>query len=424
MSTTNEAEGQRAKVTEFTPKNDSIRCQDCVNYDEDENNVPNVCNECTRFGHTEGINDNFVRAAPDPNATVALTLTIHAITEDGETATVEDRHGNTADLATTDFTHDADSLNIGDTLLCSVLSSAIEPTDLCPDETPEDTSATGDEYDEEQEEQSPANEGTAYIKSETITVQMPLDPIAREEVGTRMADALEEKANLEAKLDAFRKDINARIKKLEKDADEARQEWQDGTREEDVYCDQVADYDAESIIWRNHDTGEEVKRRPMTGEERQYRLPLAPAEENRVSQGEGSAQCELPMGETEEYNQDSTKTCITCGHLSEDASFDLPEACQSCRRGNNGDDDGWIVRRECQSCTNSATPVDMPPCNGCALNPQQAGEADNWEPREEVKVPEETDPYPEADEQGPEAKDGSEEPYETASDNEAEEGKD
>ena len=43
---------------------------------------------------------------PDPNATMAITLTIHAFSEDGETATVEDRHANTADISTASFTHD------------------------------------------------------------------------------------------------------------------------------------------------------------------------------------------------------------------------------------------------------------------------------------------------------------------------------
>lgn len=147
-----------------------------------------------------------------------------------------------------------------------------------------------------------------------------------------------------------------------------------------MYCDQIADYDAGAIIWRNQETGEEVKRRPMTGEERQLRLPIPAPSESRVSHGEGVAdQAELPMGETEAYDPDSARTCINCGHLAEDNTFDLPEACQTCRRGGNGDTDGWTARRECGSCAHSATPVDYPPCKSCTLNPQKPGKKDNWQ---------------------------------------------
>lgn len=318
-------------------------------------------------------------AAPAP---VDITLTIHHISQDGEMAAVEDRHGTIAYLFTTDFTHDSDELNEGDTLLCHVLADAFAETELCMDDAPE------------ADDDKPTNYGTAYIKSESITVPLPLSAEEREEAGTRMAKALSEKAKLEDQLDTYRKGINAQVKQLDSEAAEASKEWLNGKSEQEVYCDQIADYDAGAIIWRNQETGEEVKRRPMTGEERQLRLPIPAPSESRVSHGEGVAdQAELPMGETEPYDPDSAMSCVNCGHLAEDNTMDLPEVCQSCRRGNNGDTDGWTARKECGSCMHSATPVDYPPCKTCQLNPQKPGKKDNWqgkdaaaevEPTEEV----------------------------------------
>ena len=329
MSTTIESEGQSATVTEIIEAGDVSE-----------------------------------PAAPAP---VDITLTIHHISQDGEMAAVEDRHGTIAYLFTTDFTHDADELNEGDTLPCHVLADAFAETELSLDDALED-------------DDKPTNYGTAYIKSESITVPLPLSAEEREEAGTRMAKALSEKARLEDQLDTYRKGINAQVKQLDSEAAEASKEWLNGKSEQEVYCDQIADYDAGAIIWRNQETGEEVKRRPMTGEERQLRLPIPAPSESRVSQGEGVAeQVELPMGETEAYDPDSARTCINCGHLAEDNTMDLPEACQTCRRGGNGDTDGWTERKECGSCMHSATPVDYPPCKSCQLNPQKPGKKDNWQ---------------------------------------------
>ena len=300
-------------------------------------------------------------------APVDITLTIHHISQDGEMAAVEDRRGTIAYLFTTDFTHDADELNEGETLLCHVLADAFAETELSLD----------DALDADDDQ--PTNYGTAYIKSESITVPLPLSAEEREEAGTRMAKALSEKARLEDQLDTYRKGINAQVKQLDSEAAEASKEWLNGKSEQEVYCNVVADYDAGAIIWRNQETGEEVKRRPMTGEERQLRLPIPAPSDGRVSQGEGVAeQAELPMGETEAYDPDSARTCINCGHIGEDNTFDLPEACQTCRRGNNGDTDGWTARKECGSCMHAATPVDYPPCKTCQLNPQKPGKKDNW----------------------------------------------
>lgn len=321
------------------------------------------------------------------SSTVEITLTILAISEDGETITVEDRHGSKADLHCEDFITDeyTEELTVGATLRCHVDTSAVEPTDLRPDGALEDSDAADPE-------DQPTNYGTAWIKSESITVPLPLTAEEREEAGTRMASALSRKSQLEDQLDTFRKRINAQIKELDSEAAAASSEWLNGKSEQEVYCDQVADYDARAIIWRNQETGEEVKRRPMTGEERQLRLPIPAPSESRVSQGEGVAdQAELPMGETESYDPDSAKSCVNCGHLAEDDTFDLPEACQTCRRGGNGDTDGWTERKECPSCAHSATPVDYPPCKACQFNPQKPGKKDNWQGKDSAAEVEPTE---------------------------------
>ena len=335
MSTAIENEGQRATVTEFS--------------------------EAGEGSETAAL------------ATVDITLTFIDFSEDGNTATVEDRHGNTAELTCDDFTHeDSDDLSTGSTLLCHVLVSAVAQTGLRPDDDPDNCTGPADDQ--------PTNYGTAYIKSESITVPLPLSPEEREEAGTRMAKALSEKSRLEDQLDTYRKGINAQVKQLDSEAAEASKEWLNGKSEQEVYCDQIADYDAGAILWRNHETGEEVKRRPMTGEERQLRLPIPAPSDGRISQGEGMAeQAELPMGETEVYDPDSAMSCVNCGHLAEDNTMNLPEACQTCRRGGNGDTDGWTARKECPSCAHSATPVDYPPCKTCQLNPQKPGKKDNWQ---------------------------------------------
>lgn len=51
---------------------------------------------------------------PDGAQTMDITLTILSFSEDSEIATVEDRHGNTADISTTAFTHEQDELSVGE----------------------------------------------------------------------------------------------------------------------------------------------------------------------------------------------------------------------------------------------------------------------------------------------------------------------
>lgn len=396
----------RAAVTELHPTPDTTHsCQKCAHYSDDENYFPDVCREC-RQCNADAVKDNWTAneeepALPgDPPDTTRVTLTIISFSEDGETALVEDSHGNQWNLATLDFVHDAADLNVGDTLLCYVRNSALaaEGCTLRPDE-PAGQEPVTDSEDGEGEQDTPSRPAEAsFLKTETITVSVPLDLEERESVGDRMASALEKIAELEDDLDSYRKSINAEIKSLQKDAEKARKEWQEGKIEQEVYCDVMADYDAEAIIWLVHDTSKEMKRRAMTAEERQYRLPIP-------RPGDAASAATAPAEPADErpapLAMGTPKTCITCGSLANRDGDDLPETCQSCAQANNGEDDNWHPIRECRTCIHSHTQVNMPPCAGCALNVEesQRGETDAWEWQDEestddAAAPDEADGAP------------------------------
>lgn len=394
----------RAKVTELYPAPDTyLTCRGCAHYSDDENYFPDACRECTRC-NADGSKDNWTdngeepELPSDPPDTTRVTLGILSFSEDGETALVEDSHGNQWNLATLDFVHDAADLNVGDTLLCFVQNCALaaEGCTLRPDEPEAQNSA--DEEDEGDVDTPLRPAEPAFLKTETITVSVPLDIEERESVGDRMASALEKISELEDDLDSYRKSINAEIKSLQKDAEKARKEWQEGKTEQEVYCDVMADYGAEAIVWFVHDTGKEMKRRPMTPEERQFRLPI-PRPSDSAPVAASTHPDERPavpvaMG--------TPKTCITCGSLADREGDDMPETCQTCAQANNGEEDNWHPIRECRTCANSHTQVDMPPCAGCSLNVEEAqrGETDAWEWKDEepaTDVPDEAASTPEAD---------------------------
>ena len=225
----------------------------------------------------------------------------------------------------------------------------------------------------------------AFLKTETITVSVPLAPEERESVGDRMASALEQIAELEDDLDSYRKSINAQIKSLQKDAEAARKEWQEGKTEQEVYCDVMADYEAEAIVWIDHDNGTEMKRRPMTAEERQYRLPIP-----RPGDGASTPPSDPADEQTAPPPVDETigtppvtnrHTCLDCGHMNEGENGTQAEECASCSQSGSGEIDQWTPRRECRTCSHSHDIIDMPPCKGCVFNvmPEHRGDEERWE---------------------------------------------
>ena len=65
---------------------------------------------------------------------VRVTLTIHEFSEDGECCTVADKHGHGTELSTDAFLHDAEDIDVGDTIACDILREAWEATGLTPDD--------------------------------------------------------------------------------------------------------------------------------------------------------------------------------------------------------------------------------------------------------------------------------------------------
>lgn len=427
----------RATVTDFNTgttkhEDDGKNCRNCALCEDAENApLPEECRECTRSGIGGGTKDNWTDNGEEPDLpgdppdTTRVTLTMVEFSEDGETVLTEDRHGNRWELSTSDFLQDGDDLDPGDTVLCYIRNSALaaEGCTLRPDE-PEDREPVTDSEDGEDEPDTPSRPAeTSFLKTETITVSVPLDLEERESVGDRMASALEKISELEDDLDSYRKSINAEIKSLQKDAEKARKEWQEGKIEQEVYCDVMADYDAEAIIWLVHDTSKEMKRRAMTAEERQYRLPIPrPGDHTAAASDESTDERPAPVA------MGTPKTCITCGSLANRDGDELPETCQACAQANNGEDDNWHPIRECRTCIHSHTQVNMPPCAGCALNVEEAqrGDTDAWEWMDEestddATAPDEAASAPEAD---PESSEGGTEAPSEAVEEEPEAGED
>ena len=387
----------RATVTDFhtgLPKNedDGKNCRNCARHplaDNESGPMPGECQECTRSGLVGGTKDNWTDNGEEPDLpgdppdTTRVTLDILSFSEDGETALVEDSHGNQWNLATLDFVHDAADLNVGDTLLCYVQNSALaaEGCTLRPDEPEAQNYA--DEEDEGDMDTPLRHAEPAYLKTETITVSVLFAPEERESVGDRMASALEKISELEDDLDSYRKSINAQIKSLQKDAEKARKEWQDGKTEQEVYCDVMADYEAEAIVWLDHDNGTEMKRRPMTAEERQYRLPIPRPGDNAPSLAPAEASpAPIPAGDTiGTPHATNRRTCLDCGHMPDSENGTQAEECASCSQSGSGEADNWTPRRECRTCEHSHATIDLPPCAGCALNvmPEHRGDEDRWE---------------------------------------------
>lgn len=386
----------RATVTDLRTglpkrKDDGKNCRNCVFSvlaDDENEPLPFECAECTRSGLAGGTKDNWTDNGEEPDLpgdppdTTRVTLTIISFSEDGEAALVEDRHGNQWNLATFDFTHDADDLNVGDTLLCYVQNSAlaVEGCTLRPDESEAQNSV--DEDGKHDVDTTPRPAEACFLKTETITVSVPLDPAERESVGDRMASALEKIAELEDDLDSYRKRVNAQIKLLNKEAESARKEWQEGKTEDEVYCDVMADYAAEAIIWLDHDTGKVMKRRPMTAEERQYRLPIPRPGDAAPTTPADEQSAPAPMDETIGTPHATNRhTCLDCGHMLDGEDGRQAEECASCSQSGSGDANNWTPRRECRTCAHSHATIDLPPCKGCALNvmPEHRGDIECWE---------------------------------------------
>ena len=194
---------------------------------------------------------------------VRVTLTIHEFSEDGECCIVSDKHGHGTELSTDAFLHDAEDIDVGDTIACDILREAWEDTGLTPDDAgPHDVRACG---------------------RENIEVLVDLTDEQLLDLGSEMADALRERDKLETELLAVKKDYKARIDLSVSKAAEAAAEYRSGKRFETVSCDRFEDRTTMEVVWCDSVTGKEISRRPMTAEERQHRLELVTPDKPRTT---------------------------------------------------------------------------------------------------------------------------------------------
>ncbi len=377
---------KRAVVTTLSPTQNVYRsCQKCVHYSDNENYMPDVCYGCSQ-ANGDATEDHWEEAPTNPEQPETVTLTGSVMNynevKNGEAREVIFAIGHEDEYGNYDETEYTIPLN-------KVLSKELNEDDV-------DKITLARAYavvlglvqsteDDESDHALPRPAEASFLKTEFITVSVPLDPAERESVGDRMASALEKISELEDDLDSYRKSINAQIKSLQKDAEAARKEWQEGKTEQEVYCDVMADYGQEAIIWLDHDTGDEMKRRPMTAEERQYRLPIPrPGDSTSTTSPDldDGQTAPPPMGETIGTPHATNRhTCLDCGHMLDNEDGRQAEECASCNQSGSGEADNWTPRRECRTCSHSHATIDLPPCKGCALNvmPEHRGDEDRWE---------------------------------------------
>ena len=376
---------KRTVVTTLSPTQNVYRsCQKCVHYSDDENYMPDVCDGCSQASG-DATEDHWEEAPTDPEQPETVTLTgsvknYHEV-KSGEAGEVSfaighgDGYGNYDETEYTIPLEKILSKELNEDDADKITLARAYAVELGLAQVSED-----DELPAQSRSVEPA-----FLKTETITVSVPLAPEERESVGDRMASALEQIAELEDDLDSYRKSINAQIKSLQKDAEAARKEWQEGKTEQEVYCDVMADYEAEAIVWIDHDNGTEMKRRPMTAEERQYRLPIP-----RPGDGASTPPSDPADEQTAPPPVDETigtppvtnrHTCLDCGHMNEGENGTQAEECASCSQSGSGEIDQWTPRRECRTCSHSHDIIDMPPCKGCVFNvmPEHRGDEERWE---------------------------------------------
>ena len=376
---------KRGVVTTLSPTQNVYRsCQKCVHYSDDENYMPDVCDGCSQ-ANGDATEDHWEEAPTDPEQPETVTLTgsvknYHEV-KSGEAGEVifaighGDGYGNYDETEYTIPLEKILSKELNEDDADKITLARAYAVELGLAQVSED-----DELPAQSRSVEPA-----FLKTETITVSVPLAPEERESVGDRMASALEQIAELEDDLDSYRKSINAQIKSLQKDAEAARKEWQEGKTEQEVYWDVMADYEAEAIVWIDHDNGTEMKRRPMTAEERQYRLPIP-----RPGDGASTPPSDPADEQTAPPPVDETigtppvtnrHTCLDCGHMNEGENGTQAEECASCSQSGSGEIDQWTPRRECRTCSHSHDIIDMPPCKGCVFNvmPEHRGDEERWE---------------------------------------------
>ena len=246
-----------------------------------------------------------------------------------------------------------------------------EPTDLCPDETPED----------EEDDPRPAHgHGSTWLRKDICEKSFPLSDDEKLELGDTMAKAQEKIDALEDELQSIRKSFKARIEEQQEILSKAAKEYMDGkTEPQKVECDVFQDWSTDELVYVTADeAAEEIMRRPMTDDEKRPTLFDAPPD------GKGHS---APLGE-DPRRQDTPAptpptwghTCIDCTHMANGQDGAQAGECASCVQSGSGTLDNWQPRRECRTCNYSRTQIHMPPCNTCLRNVEERyrGDDDNW----------------------------------------------
>lgn len=258
------------------------------------------------------------------------------------------------ELSTDASLHDAEDIDVGDTIACDILREAWEDIGLTPDDAgPHDVCTCG---------------------REDIGVLMDLTDKQLLELGSEMVDALRERDKLETELLAVRKDYKAHIDLSVSKVAETAAKYRSGKRFEIVSYDRLEDRTTMEIVWRDSVTDKEVSRRLMTAKEQQHRLELV-TPDKPADNGEGRAEMlTLPALPTA-----NARTCLSCRHPSADGT-EKAEPCMACAQANGGDVDNWEPRRECKTCVYVTGTVDSFPCGGRNLSPDpgHGDDEDRW----------------------------------------------
>lgn len=246
-----------------------------------------------------------------------------------------------------------------------------EPTDLCPDETPED----------EEDDPRPAHgHGSTWLRKDICEKTFPLSDDEKLELGDTMAKAQEKIDALEDELQSIRKSFKARIEEQQEILSKAAKEYRDGkTEPQKVECDVFQDWSTDELVYVTADeAAEEIMRRPMTDDEKRPTLFDAPPD------GKGHS---APLGEDPRHQDTPAPTpptwghtCIDCTHMANGQDGAQAGECASCVQSGSGTLDNWQPRRECRTCNYSRTQIHMPPCNTCLRNVEERyrGDDDNW----------------------------------------------
>lgn len=281
---------------------------------------------------------------------VCVTFAIHEPSEDDECCIVSDKYGHDAELSTNTFLHDAEDIDVGDTIVCGILREAWGGTGFTPgDAGPRDVHICG---------------------WENIEVLVDLTDEQLLELGSEITDALCERDKLRTELLTVKKGYKARVDLSVSKAAEAAAEYRSSKRFETVSCDRFKDRTTMEVVWCDSVTGKEVSRHPMTAGKRQHRPELV-TPDKPVNNDEGRAKVlTLPTPPTA-----STRTCLSCRHLSADDTGKV-EPCMACTQANGDDADSWESRRRCKTRARVTSTVDGSPCGGYSLNPDPGHDSD------------------------------------------------